>query len=181
MAEENLDRDTVVAAGLTLLREVGMSGLTMRKLAAALDVKAPTLYWHFPSKRVLLDALAEAIAVRGMASVGTPEPGEPWWDWLARRARAFRESLLGYPDGGLIHAGTTPARRDLSPTVRLVELMTRDGVPRDVGYHAVLTVSRYTVGCVIEQQQASVVEGDENDRFERGLALIIAGVKAAIG
>jgi TetR/AcrR family tetracycline transcriptional repressor len=65
--------------------------------------------------------------------------------------------------------------------VRLVELMTRDGVPRDVGYHAVLAVSRYTVGCVIEQQQAGVVEGDENDRFERGLALIIAGVKAAIG
>ena len=181
MAEENLDRDTVLAAGLTLLREVGMSGLTMRKLAAALDVKAPTLYWHFASKRVLLDALAEAIAVRGMASVATPESGEPWWDWLARRARTFRQTLLAYPDGGLIHAGTKPARGDLSPTVRLVELMVHDGVPRDVGYHAVLTVSRYTVGCVIEQQQATAVEGDENDRFERGLALIIAGTKAAAG
>jgi TetR/AcrR family tetracycline transcriptional repressor len=174
MAEQNLDRDTVIAAGLKLLRDVGMSGLTMRGLAAELDVKAPTLYWHFASKRVLLDALAEAIAKQGMAAVGTPEPDEHWSAWLARRARAFRQSLLDYPDGGLIHAGT-----DLAPTVRLVEQMTRDGVARDVAYQAVLTVSRYTVGCVIEQQQATVVDAEENDRFERGLALIIAGAKAA--
>ena len=117
MAEENLDRDTVLAAGLTLLRKVGMSGLTMRKLAAELDVKAPTLYWHFASKRALLDALAEAIATQGMAAVGAPEPGEHWSEWLARRARAFRETLLGYPDGGLIQAGTRPVRGDLAPTV----------------------------------------------------------------
>ena len=153
----------------------------MRGLAAELDVKAPTLYWHFASKRALLDALAETIAERGLAAASTQEPGERWWDWLARRARAFRTSLLGYPDGGLIHAGTTPPRRDLSPTARLIELMTRDGVPRDVAQHAVLTVSRYTVGCVIEQQQAGVVDDEEEeDRFERGLALIIAGVKAAV-
>ena len=179
MAEENLDRATVITAGLSLLREVGMSGLTMRKLAAELDVKAPTLYWHFASKRALLDALAEQIATRGMAGVSTPEPGDGWPDWLARRARAFRESLLGYPDGGLIHAGTRPARGDLTPTVRLVEQMVYAGIPRDVAYHAVLTVSRYTVGCVIEQQQAGLVDDDETDRFERGLALIIAGVRAA--
>jgi TetR/AcrR family tetracycline transcriptional repressor len=178
MAEEHLDRETVIAAGLKLLSEVGMGGLTMRGLAAELDVKAPTLYWHFASKRVLLDALAQAIATRGMAAVSTPEPGEHWSDWLARRARAFRDSLLGYPDGGLIHAGTRPVRDDLAPIVRLVEQMTRDGVPRDVAYHAVLTASRYTVGCVIEQQQADVVDDDENNRFERGLALIIAGTKA---
>ena len=181
MADENLDRDTVIEAGLNLLREVGMSGLTMRKLAAELDVKAPTLYWHFAGKRDLLDALAAAIALRGMAAVATPEPDEGWADWLARRARAFRQTLLAYPDGGLIHAGTRPARGDLSPTVRLVELMVHAGVPRDVAHHAVLTVSRYTVGCVIEQQQATNVDEDENDRFERGLALILAGARAATG
>ena len=180
MAEENLDRDTVIAAGLKLLRVVGMSGLTMRGLAAELDVKAPTLYWHFAGKRALLDALAEAIATQGMAGVNAPEPGERWWDWLARRARAFRDSLLGYPDGGLIHAGTRPVRADLGPTVRLVELMVGGGVPRDTAYQAVLAVSRYTVGCVIEQQQASTIDEEENERFERGLALIIAGIKTTV-
>ena len=57
--------------------------------------------------------------------------------------------------------------------------MARDDIPRDVAYHAVLTVSRYTLGCVIEQQQATVVDDAENDRFERGLALIIAGTRTA--
>ena len=182
MAEANLDRDTVLAAALELLREVGMSGLTMRKLAGKLDVKAPTLYWHFASKRDLLDAMAGVIASEGMAAVSTPQPGQGWPEWAADRARAFRRSLLSYPDGALIHAGTRPSRGDLAPTNRLVELMADDGVPRDVAYQAILAISRYTVGCAVEQQQATVLgpalDKDENERFERGLMLILAGVKA---
>ncbi|MFP3693803.1 TetR family transcriptional regulator, partial [Burkholderia sp. SIMBA_048] len=56
-----LDREAVVGTALELLNEVGVDGLTTRKLADRLGVQQPALYWHFRNKRALLDALAEAM------------------------------------------------------------------------------------------------------------------------
>ncbi len=56
-----LQPNTVIRAALDLLNEVGVDGLTTRKLAERLGVQQPALYWHFRNKRALLDALAEAM------------------------------------------------------------------------------------------------------------------------
>lgn len=92
----SLDRATVVQTALELLKEVGLDGLTTRRLADALGVKSPALYWHFRSKQELLNAMADAL-IRA-AGMGPPHAGETWQEWLARRARAYRASLLAYPD-----------------------------------------------------------------------------------
>ena len=41
-----LDRQAVAAEALRILDEEGRAGLTMRKLAASLDVEAASLYTH---------------------------------------------------------------------------------------------------------------------------------------
>ena len=38
----------IVAAAIGLLDDVGVEGLSMRKLAGRLHVQAPTLYYHCP-------------------------------------------------------------------------------------------------------------------------------------
>jgi TetR/AcrR family tetracycline transcriptional repressor len=88
---------------------VGLDGLTGRRLAAELGVQSPALYRHFRSKQELLDQMADAI-IRA-ARMGPPRDGESWQDWLARRARAFRRSLLGHRDGARLVANA----RALSP------------------------------------------------------------------
>ena len=95
-----LDRSTVVQAALELLKRVGLDGLSTRSLAAALGVKSPALYWHFRNKQELFDAMADAM-VSG-AGMGPPSPVETWQTWLARRARAYRASLLAYRDSARI-------------------------------------------------------------------------------
>ena len=55
---ERLDRERVVRAALALLDEVGLDGLTLRRLAQDLGVKAPALYWHVASKADLLHEMA---------------------------------------------------------------------------------------------------------------------------
>ena len=50
-----LQPNTVIRAALDLLNEVGVDGLTTRKLAERLGVQQPALYWHFRNKRALLD------------------------------------------------------------------------------------------------------------------------------
>lgn len=103
-----MTRDTVLRAALELLDEVGIDGLSTRRLAERLGVQSPTLYWHFRNKAELLDAMAEAIMLeRHDASL--PQEGEAWDAWLVENARSFRRALLAYRDGARLHAGT-PAR-----------------------------------------------------------------------
>ena len=42
-----LSRETVIRAALDLLNEVGVDGLSTRRLAERLGVQQPALYWHF--------------------------------------------------------------------------------------------------------------------------------------
>ena len=72
-----LSRETVIRAALDLLNEVGVDGLSTRRLAERLGVQQPALYWHFKNKRELLDALsgrcwsnATLAAFRSRASTG---------------------------------------------------------------------------------------------------------------
>ena len=100
MAQERkragLTRQTIIQSALRLLDQVGLEGLTVRRLAAELGVQSPALYWHLRSKQELLDGMADAIIVA--AGMGPPRAGESWRNWLARRARAYRGSLLAHRD-----------------------------------------------------------------------------------
>lgn len=96
----DLDRTKITAAALKLLDEVGLDGLTTRRLADDLGVQSPALYWHFRNKQDLLDHLADAIVLS--AGMGPPLDGEDWQTWLARRGHAYRDALLRYRDGARI-------------------------------------------------------------------------------
>ena len=58
-----LQPNTVIRAALDLLNEVGVDGLTTRKLAERLGVQQPALYWQAPLSpllRAAIDAFDEA-------------------------------------------------------------------------------------------------------------------------
>lgn len=56
----------IVAAARRILEEEGADALTMRRLAAAVGMQAPSLYKHFPTKRAVEAALIE----QGMLEFG---------------------------------------------------------------------------------------------------------------
>src|SRR5262249_46343920 len=59
-----LERDDVVAAALDLVVREGPGALTMRRLAAELDVATPTIYWHVGSRDDLVTAIIRTQARR---------------------------------------------------------------------------------------------------------------------
>src|SRR4051794_8216266 len=59
-----LDRDDVIDAALTIVEEHGAAALTMRKLAAELDVTTTTIYWHVGGRDELVTALIRRLADR---------------------------------------------------------------------------------------------------------------------
>ena len=50
-------RENIVEAAFRILDEAGLEGITLRKVACSLGIRAPSLYWHFKSKQALIDAV----------------------------------------------------------------------------------------------------------------------------
>ncbi|WP_371782534.1 TetR/AcrR family transcriptional regulator C-terminal domain-containing protein [Streptosporangium subroseum] len=146
-----LTRQMMIETALRLLDEVGLDGLTVRRLATELGVQSPALYWHLRNKQELLDGMADAIVVA--AGMGPPRDGESWQDWLARRARAYRESLLAHRDGARIVANA--AR--LSPaTLRTFDeeltAMVGHGFTPLLALRTITAITHYTNGAVLQEQ-----------------------------
>ena len=88
-----LSRETVIRAALDLLNEVGVDGLSTRRLAERLGVQQPALYWHFKNKRELRGCAFPAMLVERHTR-GIPQPGEHAARVLHDNAMSFRRGLL---------------------------------------------------------------------------------------
>jgi AcrR family transcriptional regulator len=90
----------VLAAAVTLADTHGIQALTMRRLAADLDVEAMSLYYHLPDKETLLDGVADTVIAEIDAAIGRLDPaaGDPdWRDRLRQRFLTARQVMLRHP------------------------------------------------------------------------------------
>lgn len=169
-----LDVGVIAEAALGLLDEIGLDGLTMRKVAAALDVQAPALYWHVKNKRELLDAMAQAVFVSAMTGVEAPRQGESWQDWVAELAGRLRRSMLHYRDGAKVLAGTYVSDEAMWRTMELT-LRTLE----DAGFSAFEAgrvfpiLLHYTTGFVIEEQARAGADYPENPYTAGQIAQVV--------
>ena len=147
-----LTRAEIVAEALALLDEVGLTGLSLRRLAERLEVQAPSLYWHVGSKRELLDLVADAILEEGVAAWREPLPGQSWSDWLAERTRALRAALLAHRDGALVVSGRRPVVESLPHVEHFLSVLVEAGPPADEALLAALTLTTHVVGDVLAVQ-----------------------------
>src|SRR6202012_4833253 len=147
-----VNREQIVAGALDLLDEGGLAGLTLRQLAGRLGIRAPTLYWHVRDKRELLDLLAAAILDEALSAWREPQPGQPWWEWLAARARVMRTALLAHRDSAMVVSGNRPAESSLPGIERQLRALASAGFESRDGLLALLTLNAYVIGDVIDQQ-----------------------------
>lgn len=178
-----LERSMVVRAALKLLEEVGLDGLTTRRLAEELGVQGPALYWHFKNKQELIDEMARALLAEAH---GPMEEGEDWAAWLTRTGRRLRHTLLSHRDGARLLAGFRPssAHGRLDPAVIFRPLL-EAGFAMPDALWAMLAVNRFAFGWAMDEQAAvgrtlPPPKFDPNVGFEFGLATIIAGLKARV-
>jgi AcrR family transcriptional regulator len=88
-----LDQERIRAAALALVDAEGLEGLSMRRLAAALDVSAASLYFHYATK----DELLEAVAADVLAGVDTSAFPRGWEAGIRAWTRSLRSALAAHP------------------------------------------------------------------------------------
>ncbi|MER6002222.1 TetR/AcrR family transcriptional regulator C-terminal domain-containing protein [Nonomuraea angiospora] len=173
-------RDQVLRAAIELLDEVGLDGLTMRRLAGRLGVQAGALYRHYPSKQALLDAM--------VAHLVTPQDGPappldgPWDEQLRIVAIGIRELMLAHRDGARLMATFQHAGDEaVAGFHALITALAAAGIPADRAAVAVDTVMAYVNGYTVEEQarKAETWPREQRDAaFRAGLELILAGVRS---
>lgn len=92
-SRDTLTRDRITAAAVELLDADGAARLTMRLLAARLDVAPPTLYWHVRTKDDVLDLAVDAI----FAEVPPPRRTADWTADVRALVSAWRATMLRHP------------------------------------------------------------------------------------
>ncbi|MET8148209.1 TetR/AcrR family transcriptional regulator C-terminal domain-containing protein [Actinoplanes sp. NPDC049668] len=147
-----LDRQRIVAEAVALLDADGLDGVTTRKLAARLGVQSPTLYWHLPNKAALVTAIADAILDQEFGDMSPPEPDQHWQDWLTGLAERLRRALLAHPDGARVVSTSQLSVTMAAISELAMSTLVARGIPLREARVIVLTVERFTVGHVLEEQ-----------------------------
>lgn len=173
-----LDRATIVAQAIALLSEEGFEALSLRRLAARLNVQAPALYWHFADRAALLAAMVEELESRVPVSP-IPMRRADVADWICRRGSAFRAMLLGIRDSVRLMAEATVHPRMDSQFREMLRKV--DGLNGNQVTHLAAVMNSYVLGWVHYQQQPKMFHFLEENleidaAFETGLRAIARGM-----
>jgi len=203
-----LQRDRIIQTAFRLLDEEGLDGMTLRKLACAVGVRAPSLYWHFRDKRDLLDAMSDAL----LEDVARDLPaGLPWREAVHRIGAGLRQAFKSRRDGARVYAGTFAVSGNvLRITESLARAFDEAGVAPEAAAIAGLQVMHYVLGFTIEEQalptdpgqvallktafseaveqdhphlraaRDGLLQPDFDARFVAGLDLLLDGVQARL-
>jgi TetR/AcrR family tetracycline transcriptional repressor len=178
------DGDKVARAALDLLGDVGLDGLTTRRLGRELGVEGTALYHHFENKAELLGHMATAIL---RESLDQTVDRHDWKQWLLDHAVATRLTLLRYRDSARIIAMSAPTdamKHEIMPAV--AKPLIDAGFTRDDAFEMVSLMAAFTLGFVIQEQNdvirtymSSVIHIDGG--FLHGVEAIISGVEHKYG
>jgi TetR/AcrR family tetracycline transcriptional repressor len=174
-----LDRPTIIAKAFEVLDQHGVEGLSTRKLAEALGVSGPSLYWHFKTKRELFDHMTEATLIKAMAGQYNPPSDFDWTVWIAEGARSIRREILKHRDGAQVFVGyrRTPERVAMGPSPAAL-ILSRIGLdPRD-SWLILRTLGRFVIGWTLDEQTANSGTPEQREAdFEFALTTFVRGAE----
>lgn len=162
-----IDRTLILREAFATLNEAGLEGLTLRRLATRLGVKAPALYWHFQSKQALLDEMATQVLRESVAQSADLAALPAWQEWAAANYTRLRKILLQYRDGARMFSGTYLTDADLyAPMETNLRRMIDAGFTLRQAVVGLGALYSFTVGFVIEEQATELAIGAGNPQYD---------------
>jgi AcrR family transcriptional regulator len=174
--------DAIVDAACALIDEVGLAGLSMRRLGNALEVDPMAVYHHVAGKRELLRLVTERV----IAAMPLPDAAAAWEVQVRQWAQAYWEVVVAHRDltaAGLadpvIAAGGVPAVRPLR------EAIASSGIPAALVEPNAWLVVDFVHGSALGASAPLRHHHDDltplRRAFDAGLDTIIAGLAARSG
>jgi AcrR family transcriptional regulator len=109
--------DGIVAGGRAVLETEGLAGLTMTRVAAAVGVRAPSLYKRVRDRGALVRLIANDVAADLTATLEAAAPGDDPAADLRAIAAAFRAWALAHPEAFHLLFDRLPEGERVDPEV----------------------------------------------------------------
>ncbi len=174
-------RGDIVDRAIDLLDEVGLDGLSMRRLAAELGVQPSALYHHFAGKQELLGAVADEILARGRR----PTEVMSWEDELRLVCVELRDIMLRHRDGAaLVSTVRALGVGGDEPRRRMVDALTWNGADEELSRVGARTLFQFVYGHVADEQAQRGAGGADrpaSSDFALGLGVVLDGLKVQMG
>ena len=125
-AKSPLSQEAIISTALDLLSREGMTGLSLRKVAAALDTGAASLYVYVAN----LDELHALVLDRALGEVALPAGREgDWHDRLKALLQSYFQVLYDRPGLAQVALSTIPSGPNMVDlTESLLDLLEQGGV-----------------------------------------------------
>lgn len=194
-----LTHEKIRRAALELVDRGGLESFSTRKLGAVLRCEAMAIYWYYPSKEALLDAVVDELMLR----VGRVTPDAT--DWVAALrgvARAYRALAHEHPNAfALVATRRFATDATYGFLEKLFELAHRQGVDDRTTARFFRAVSAYCSGIGLNEiasrrrperavpanlRRVTAVSKwlepkHEDDLFEFGLDVLLDALARSVG
>ena len=195
---ERLSRETIAQTALELIDREGLDALSMRRVAAELQVDPMALYRSVRDR----DDLINGIVTLLLDEMDTTEqPGETWIETMRRMALSEREMALRHPRAfPLVAVTPTSEGPALAHARRTMRVVVKSGLPEHLFSDVWLVDDAFTTGFLLiettticrEMDSGSQSRPSDNDAqlagmmaatltgdaFARGLDLVYEGLRA---
>jgi AcrR family transcriptional regulator len=162
-----LDRKVILGHAFSILNELGLEGLTLRRLAARLGVQAPAIYWHFKGKQELLDEMATQVFREALEEAPVFDPSQSWQEWALSYCLGLRRTLLRYREGAKMFSGTYLTDATLyAPMDASLHKLTSAGFGLRQSVVGLSVLYCYVVGFVIEEQAIKEAPGESEPKYD---------------
>jgi AcrR family transcriptional regulator len=146
--------EAITDAAIKVLDSEGLDGLSMRRVADALNTGPASLYWHVGNKDGLLDLVFDQLI--GEMRVPAPQGGR-WKEQLKEVALDQRATILRHRDLVAISMGRIPmGPHALRYTEAVVAILRAGGVPDDLAVSGYLLLFALVNGFTMDEMAEPV-------------------------
>jgi len=170
-----LSSETIVAAAIDLLDREGLDSFSIRNIAKALGVYPTALYWHVPSRHLLIARVIAAL----FADV-LPDEDPDWRAWLKELFRRYRDIIRAHPNVAPLIGGhlVSSAGVDLELVEAILATLARAGFEGErhvAAYNCVIAGM-----CGYATQEFARVFPDPDGELESSLTASVEGADPAL-
>lgn len=143
-----LTKERVLTGAVALADDRGMDGFTIRRLAAALDTKPMTIYYHVPNKEAIIDGMVDIV----FNEIELPPPDLDWKDAIRIRYLSARQTLNRHPWAPpLMESRHSPGPGTLRHHDAVLGCFRRGGLSIELTAHAYAILDSYLYGFAMEE------------------------------
>jgi AcrR family transcriptional regulator len=153
-----LSRRRVIEAAVALADVIGVDALTIRKLAAELDVKPMTIYHHVPNKEAIIDGMVDLV----FSEIDLPPADTGWKQAIRRRAESARVVLARHRWAApLMESRATPGPATLQHHDAVLGCLRNGGFSIEMTGHAYALIDAFIYGFALQEASLPATGGDE--------------------